>query len=96
MSIWFQRFQSKDFVQCIAQNGSEFGALPITDHLTYQGPDTYNNPVTDIFDLHRKVRNSKIPNFLGCRVPLKGQLNSAVWRKHLVDYWDKQLPDLIE
>ena len=96
MPVWSQRFQCKNFVQFVAQNGSDFGVFPITDQLTYQGPDTHNTFLVDIFDLHRKVRESNKPNFLGCRVPLKGQLNPAVWRTHLLDYWDKQLPDLIE
>ena len=96
MRVWSQRFQCKNFVQCLAQNGSDFGVFPITDQLTYQGTDTHNTFVADIFDLHRKVRESNKPNFLGCRVPLKGQLNPTVWRTHLIDYWDKQLPDLIE
>ena len=82
MSIGSQRFQCNDFVQCVAQNGSDFGALPITNPITYQGP---NSSVVDIIELHRKGRDSQIPNFLGCRVPLKDQLNPAVWRTHLVD-----------
>ena len=73
-----------------------FGGLPITDQLTYKGPDTHNSFVADIFDLQQKLRDSNKPNFWCCRVPLKGQLKSAVWRTHLVDYWDKQLPDLIK
>ena len=42
------------------------------------------------------VRDSQIPNFWSCRIPLKDQFNPSVWRKHLSNYWDKQLPDLIE
>ena len=96
MSIWNSRFQCADFIQCVAQNGSDFGVLPITAQATYQGPVTGNAHVTDIIDLYHQVRHSRIPNFLGCRVPLLGQLNPAVWREHLAHYWDKQLPDLIE
>ena len=70
MSIWSQKSQCKDFVQCVAQNGSDFGALPITDQLIYPGPPTCNSSVTNIFDLHTQVRDSKKPNFWGCRVPL--------------------------
>ena len=41
------------------------------------------------------VRQSGIPNFLGCRIPTQGQLKAHRWRHHLKGYWDKQLPDLI-
>ena len=33
---------------------------------------------------------------MGCRIPVKGQLNPHIWREYLSDYWDKQLPDLID
>ena len=42
-----------------------FGALPITDQLIYQGPDTCNSLVENIFDLHKQVRDSNKPNFFG-------------------------------
>ena len=37
---------------CVAQNGSVFGALPITDQIVYQGPPTNNDPITNILELH--------------------------------------------
>ena len=55
MYVWSLRFQCRDFVQCVAQNGSDFGVFPITDQLTYQGSYTHNTFVADIFDLHKKL-----------------------------------------
>ena len=52
MSMWYNRFQCADFVQCAAQNGPDFGALPITNQIIYQGPNTYNSPLADIIELH--------------------------------------------
>ena len=37
-----------------------------------------------------------MPNFLGMRIPVQTNLNVNSWRRHLVDYFDQQLPDLIE
>ena len=55
MSIWNNRFQCVDFIQYVAQNESDFGALPITAQVTYQGPVIDNAPITDIIDLHYKI-----------------------------------------
>ena len=36
------------------------------------------------------------PNFLGARIPIASQLKPQRWQYHLAQFWDKQLPDLIE
>ena len=51
--------------------------------------------MTDI-EAHRLIRNSGKPNFLGCRIPVDSQLNISNWRLYLADYWDAQLPNLLE
>ena len=33
---------------------------------------------------------------MGCRIPVQTQLKLGAWRYYLWDYWDQQLPDLIE
>ena len=33
---------------------------------------------------------------MGCRIPVQTQLKPGAWRFHLRNYWDQQLPDLIE
>ena len=42
------------------------------------------------------IRNSGLPNFLQCRIPVTSKLNVDSWRFHLADYWDQQLLDLLE
>ena len=95
LPVWENRIHCTDYNRCVAQNGNVFGALPITDQIVYRGLPTNNAPVTNILELHSKIRHSQLPNFWGCRIPVQGQLNSHVWREYLSDYWDKQLPDLI-
>ena len=96
LPVWENRNFCTDYNRCVAQNGDVFGALSITDQIVYQGPPTNNASVSDILELHSKIRHSRPPNFLGCRILIKGQLNPHVWREYLSDYWDKQLPDLID
>ena len=96
LPIWENRVYCADYNRCVAQNGNVFGALPITDQILYEGPPTTNAPMSDILQVHSKIRQSQLPNFLGCRIPVKGQLHAHIWREYLSDYWDKQLPDLID
>ena len=37
-----------------------------------------------------------MPNFLNYRIPVQTQLNPDRWGYYLPDYWDNQLPDLIQ
>ena len=42
------------------------------------------------------VRSSGVPNFLGKRIPVISDLNISTRRRHLCDYFDQQLVDLIQ
>ena len=42
---------------------------------------------------HNLVRQSGVPNFFKCRIPVE---TANVWRTYLKDYWDQQLPDLLQ
>ena len=64
--------------------------MPLNDLMVYTG-DKVNNMYLPLFEAHKKVRQSKLPNFMGCRIPVKSQLNPAVFYQELEHYWDKQL-----
>ena len=96
LNVWNNRFQCIDYQRCVQQNGFEFGAVPLTPIKLYEGGTTNNQPIIDIIQLHNIVRQSNCPNFLGCRIPVQTQLKPTAWRQYLQDYWDHQLPDLIE
>ena len=49
-----------------------------------------------ILQVHKLNRQSLVPNILNCRIPVQTQLDPDRWRQYLTDYWDKQLPDLIQ
>ena len=96
LSVWNNRFKCVDYQCCTQQNGFEFGAVPLTPIKLYEGKNTNNQPILDIIQLHNTVRRTNCPKFLGCRIPVQTQLKPRAWRYYLQDYWDHQLPDLIE
>ena len=51
--------------------------------------------VTDPFILHKLIKDSRRPNYLGCRIPVNSQFNLQAWTDMLVGYWDVQLPELL-
>ena len=96
LRVWDNRFQCVDYQRCIHQNGFEFGAVPLTAIKLYEEKQTCNQPITDIIRLHTIICQSNCPKVLGCRIPVQTQLKPRAWRFHLRNYWDQQLPNLIE
>ena len=93
--VWQNKYLSRDHMACLAQNGGDFGYIPLNDLKIYEGPDIVWEKIPDIIEAHKIIRNSGVPNFLKSRIPVPTQLNPQRWYFHLQDYWDKQLPDLI-
>ena len=94
--VWLNRLQSKDYMACVHQNGDKFGYIPLNDLQVYKGPEIQWKPLPDIWQANKLIRESKVPNFLNCRIPVKTQLNPHKWRSYLTHYWDQQRPDLIQ
>jgi hypothetical protein len=46
--------------------------------------------------LHATVFASRMPNYLGCRLPVPSSLNITAWRYGLDDYHDKVVADFLE
>ena len=86
---------SRDYMACTQQNTDVLRFIPLTDLKVYTGPNKPHK-FKSLFEAHKAVRDSKIPNFLGCCIPVQSQLNPAFFRDKLAFCWDKQLPDLIE
>ena len=85
-----------DFEICKQQIGLRFGCVPLSPITTYSGPDISWQNIPSIIEAHRLVRASGKPNFLGTRIPVQNTLKPDRWRQYLVNYFDQQLPDLIE
>ena len=94
--VWNQKDYCKDYKACLSQSDNIFGYVPFTDLKTYTGPSVKWDTVPDIIEAHKLVRQSGVPNFLKCRIPVETNLKANVWRTHLRNYWDQQLPDLLQ
>ena len=94
--IWNHKNASKDFKACIQQNGDQFGYIALNDLKIYRGPEVTWKQIPSIIQAHKLIRQSGVPNFLNCRIPGSNPIESSRWRHYLADYWDKQLPDLIQ
>ena len=63
---------------------------------SYTGKPVHWETIPNIYSSHTMIKESGLPNFLGHRIPVNSQLKPHRWRFHLRDFWDNQLPDLIE
>ena len=94
--MWNQKEYCKDYKACLSNSEEVFGYVPLTNLKVYTGPPVKWDTVPDIIEAHNLVRQSGVPNFLNCRIPVETNLNSNTWRTYLKDYWDQQLPDLLQ
>ena len=71
------------------------GFIPKGPLKLYTGkPVCWDSP-PDILQAHLMVKQSGLPNYLGCRIPITSNLNCENWNFYLQKYWDKQLVDLL-
>ena len=85
-----------EFVACKQQMDNAFGVIPWSPLMLYQGPKTNSAATSDIVALHRTVKQSNCPNYMGIGIPVSSKLNIKNWKYYLADYWDQQLVDLLE
>ena len=49
-----------------------------------------------LLNAHYKVKDSGVPNYIGCRIPVNHRMNIEYMRSLLIDYKDKIVCDLLE
>ena len=49
-----------------------------------------------LIDAHYKVKNSGVPNYMGCKIPVNTKMNISYMRSLLADYKDNKICDLLE
>ena len=74
----------------------QFGFLPSETLQLYTGNPAYYEKIPGIISTHFMIKESGLPNFLKCRIPVVSKLNIDRLCFHLLDYWDQQLPDILE
>ena len=66
-----------------------FGFIPKGPLRLYDGNPTNSNSIPDIIMAHLMIKDSGIPNYLGCRIPVPSNLKCHIWSHYLANYWDK-------
>ena len=91
LPIWCTEFEK-------CKQPIDLGFIPLIPIITYSGPDIQWNEIQDVIEAHTLIRDSGQLNFLGKRIPVQNNLKVDNWWKYmyLVNYFDQQLPDLIE
>ena len=74
----------------------KFGFCPLTPLELYKGEPAHWDVSYIDLDAHCLVTATGKPNFLAATIPVVSQHNINNWRSYLCDYWDVQLPDLLE
>ena len=59
-----------DYVACKEQTASTLGVIPLSTLIIYQGPKTDHAQLSDVLSLHRAVRNSNCPSYMGIWMPV--------------------------
>ena len=49
-----------------------------------------------LLNAHYKVKDSGVPNYIGCRIPVNHRMNIEYMRSLMIDYKDKIVCDLLE
>ena len=72
----------------LQQNTQHFWFLPKSTLKFYTGEVVQWDNIPHILETHQLNRDSKLPNFLHCRIPIQSGLNIKTWRHYLSNYWD--------
>ena len=67
----------------------EFDFLPAETLKLYTGDPVYYKKIPDIISTHFMIKESGLPNFLQCRIPVTSKLNIDRWHFQLFDYCDQ-------
>ena len=80
------RMDCVEYEACEAQNGVEFGCVPLSPIKLYTQDPKYWETIPDIITAHKLIRQSGLPNFLGLRIPVATHINVKAWRHYLSNY----------
>ena len=94
--VFADRHKCIEHNNCVRQNGNDFGFILLTALNNYSGNPVHYDQIPDIITAHNIITKTGLPNFLGARIPIASQLHPQRWCCYLANFWDKQLPDLIE
>ena len=76
--IWDNRYRCSHYLQCTAQMDTHFGFIPITPLQEYHGPPIHWQTIPDMLKAHKIITESRLPNFMKCRIPVQTHLKPQV------------------
>ena len=88
--------EKQNLINIMNNQPHKFGFCPLTPLKPYMGEPVHWDVCPADLEVHALITATGKPNFLPARIPVRSQLNSNSWRSYLSDYWDVQLPDLLE
>ena len=62
--ILMDKTQCVDYINCLQQNGTQFGFIPLTPLKVYTGHHTSNKAIHNIVDLHTTIKASNLNSIL--------------------------------
>ena len=78
------------------QSDFTFGFVPLAEQIMPTDMSINDSKALSPIEMHRVVRATGKPNFMGARLPVQSKLNVKAWKKNLTKYWDQQLLQLLE
>ena len=90
-----QQPNTKLFYEWRQQSVFDFGFVPLSDFTLPNNIEFNVGGLQCPFQMHEKIKASGSLNYLGCRIPVKSQLNISEWAEILKGYWDSQLIELL-
>ena len=91
-----QTMPCQNFARWRSQSKYDLGFVPLSEFVVPVNACGFYHKIDCPIELHRTVKQSGKFDYLGLRIPLESQLKVNEWKKHLQNYWDTQLIDLIK
>ena len=78
------------------QSDFNFGFVPLGDQKLPDDLEKGSSEGLTPLEMHDIARATNKPNYMEARLPVDSQLKVDAWKRHLGNYWDKQLLQLLE
>ena len=88
---------SNGWFNCLCLNKFQFGFVPMGNINAFPRDNALaQTNIHSYLELYQLIKDSKLPNCMGYRVPVPGSMNISAWEGHLRNYYDKQLIDFLK
>ena len=93
--MWWFKFKYRTYwYQC--KRRFKYGNYEIVELNTLSQSKLNEKELAHIIYTHNKVVNLGLPNYQGCKIPVKTRINVEFFRENLLDYKDKVICEYLE